>query len=155
MSDAINPSENGTAAHAVIASLVAQTLQPSPSEIVRVCAQHPSACRGSIARRMMVRARLVAASSSYFFNYPPGADWVFVGSEVRLDGARIDLLWKTPAGYVIDELKTSGLGGIDDPKIAAQVERELAAGRAAFGAAFYGVRLLHLGAPGGAEFIPA
>lgn len=35
------------------------------------------------------------------------ADWTFIGSEVRLPGARLDLVWRDTAGvHWIDELKT-------------------------------------------------
>lgn len=97
-------------------------------------------------------AQLVVASTAavYARIFLPPCDWTLLGTEVAIDGGRIDLVWRVDDGRVVyDELKLGG--SLDLPRGPGRTSRQVHAyadhGLAAHGAAFAGVRLCLLGAP--------
>jgi len=138
----------GALTHELIAELLEDGLRsPSPERISATAARLPGlADVGSY--RMAVRQRILTSAALYFRLFMPPAEWVFEGAELRASRARFDLVWRSPAGVIVDELKTGR--SATRREIAAvreQAARETAAGTMVFGEQFLGVRVVSLGAP--------
>jgi hypothetical protein len=147
--DAVDSRTLGVAVHQVLASLFeCGDLTASPIELRRLIGCHPTLASASAVLRRAAKQRLLTASSVYLRLFAPAADWVFVGAEVSLGHRRADLVWRTPGGIVVDELKAGATGAryawgdLDD-----QVEGLLAGAREAFGDEVRGVRAIVLAAP--------
>lgn len=78
--------------------------------------------------------------------------WVLLGWEVPLGGGFADLVWKTPFGVVIDEVKSGALDPFDR-RLLNQVDRYVTAGLGRWGDDFAGVRVLPLTTPRKAMFV--
>lgn len=138
----------GAFAHALIAGLLAGGQRdPSPERIASASARLPGlADVGSY--RVAVRQRTTTSAALYFRLFVPGDEWTFEGAELRGLSARFDLVWRSPAGVVVDELK-SGRGATRRAlaELREQTARETRAGASMFGEQFLGVRAVILGAP--------
>jgi hypothetical protein len=137
----------GSLTHQLIAVLVGEDHRdPSLQTMARAAAT--LALPTVTTYRTAARQQLISGASVYFAFFAPGADWQLVGSEVRVGNARFDLVWRTPAGVVIDEIKS---GPITTPEgraaLDAQLKRHLAVAAAAYGPEFVGERVLVLSAP--------
>jgi hypothetical protein len=97
------------------------------------------------------RARIASLVGSYFRLFAPDDQSQFLGAEIPLDGAQLDLLFEG-LGVIVwgDELKT-GLGesgsDLDD-----QLRAELSGCASLFGPRFVGIRVLDLAAPSRSVF---
>jgi hypothetical protein len=89
-----------------------------------------------------VRTACVTRASAYLRRVQPDR-WDLVGAELPVGHAVADLVWTDPVtgDVVIDEIKSGG-SGIDDPTVRSQVRRLYDGGRAEWGDAFVGVRLV-------------
>jgi hypothetical protein len=110
------------------------------------------ACRQSGLGSRTRAATLVAMTSAatYVRRFLPPPTCRLIGTEMPVEGGRVDLVWGTGAdGIIYDEVKlASGAGShMVDGAALQQVLRYATAGRARHGDAFLGVRLLLLGAP--------
>jgi hypothetical protein len=102
-------------------------------------------------RTRACRISIAVGAAIYLERFRLPAGWKFDGAEVDLaPGARADVVWSSPAGVVIDEIKTADgrVAGRSSTARADQVRRLLDAGTAAFGDRLVGVRLIFLGAAG-------
>jgi hypothetical protein len=147
--DAVDSSTLGVAVHQVLASLFeCGDLTASPIELRRLIGCHPALASATAVLRQAAKQRLLTASSVYLRLFAPAADWLFVGAEVSLGHRRADLVWWTPGGIVVDELKAGATGAryergdLDD-----QIDGLLAGAREAFGDEVRGVRAIVLAAP--------
>jgi hypothetical protein len=139
----------GSAAHRVIGSLLdAGVRAPAPEDIHRFVAVEP-VLREPHVYRLAARQRLATAVAVYFRFLLPGPEWSFVGAEIRVPGAALDLLFEDRTGRLrADELKTGGAPDLArTSQLRRQLEGQLAGGLEAFGDRFMGVRALFLGAP--------
>ena len=140
----------GTAAHQVIAALVSEGERNPDLDTIRAAVlAHPSN-RAAITYRQSARQRLMTAAAAYFDHFPPLDDWVLVGSEVPAGACRFDLVWADSKERIwVDELKTGrSAGRVGLTQVASQVKRQVTAGSNLYGAAFAGVRVCLLAAPG-------
>ena len=97
-------------------------------------------------RRRAVAAEAVSLARGYLTNCAPTEPWVLLGVEFDTGDGPVDVAWQDPDGRVFfDEIKTSRItGGQVAPSWMQQVHRYSKAGRAQFGDAFIGTRLLPL-----------
>lgn len=93
-----------------------------------------------------MRRRLTALATIYADRFAPPQLARLVGAEVEYFGARFDLVWTTGTHLWADEIKSAG--NRLTPQLAHQCQRQLQAGRAQWGAAFVGVRVVWLQPPG-------
>jgi hypothetical protein len=133
----------------VLASLFEDgALTASPIELRRLIGSHPALASASAVLRQAAKQRLLTACSVYLRLFAPAADWVLVGAEMPLGRRRADLVWRTPGGIVVDELKAGATGAryergdLDD-----QIDGLLAGAHEAFGDEVRGVRAIVLAAP--------
>jgi len=148
--------EPGVLTHELVARCAADASRPAVPGAAWLLAHAYAvlAAHGATSRRRAMLQRIATLAAAYFRLFGPRADWRFAGAEVRLGTGRIDLAWATPAGHLIDELKTSRFAVVaDDGDAIEQVvgyartaSRQLADG-------FVGVRLLTLAIPGNARFV--
>jgi hypothetical protein len=139
----------GQAAHEVIGSVLSSGLRtPTLADITTAALAHGSAS-GATTYRQAARQRLISATRCYFAHFAPADDWMFIGSEVPVQGARFDIVWMDGLGqYVADEIKTSRVPShAGATALAQQVSAELGAGTRAYGPLFRGVRVCLLHAP--------
>jgi hypothetical protein len=112
------------------------------------------AAHGATSRRRAMLQRIATLAAAYFRLFGPRADWTFAGAEVRLGTGRIDLAWATPAGHLIDEIKTSRFAVVADDGDA--IDQAVGYARTAcrqLADGFVGVRLLTLAIPANARFV--
>lgn len=138
----------GALAHALIAGLLADGHRaPSPQRISTAAAALPGLSEIP-AFRLAVRQRALTAAAVYFRLFVPPREWAFEGAELRGPSARFDLVWRSAAGVIVDELKTGRSATRSEiTAVREQAARELRAGAAVFGEDFLGVRVVSLGAP--------
>ena len=143
----------GALTHALIAGLLADgCCAPSPQRISAAAAALPGLSEIPTFR-LAVRQRALTAAAVYFRLFVPDSDWVFEGAELRGPSARFDLVWRSAAGVIVDELKTGRSATRSEvAAVREQAARELRAGAAVFGKDFLGVRVVSLGAPGTSFF---
>ena len=98
-----------------------------------------------------VRTRVSNGLSSYLRNFDP-VGWTLLGHEMPLGGGVADLVWKTPAGIIVDEVK-SGTLNPSDRGLTAQIGRFVDGGLGRWGEDFAGVRVLPLTTPRTAVFV--
>lgn len=92
-------------------------------------------------QRQMVAQRVAQGVAVWLEEFDPRPAWRPLGVEVNVDDVRIDLLWVHPTrGNRADELKSGKLTARDH-KQARSID---AAGMAAFGVSWQGVRLISL-----------
>lgn len=147
--EAVDNRTLGVAVHQVLASLFEDgALTASPIELRRLIGSHPALASASAVLRQAAKQRLLTACSVYLRLFAPAADWVLVGAEMPLGRRRADLVWRTPGGIVVDELKAGATGAryergdLDD-----QIDGLLAGAHEAFGDEVRGVRAIVLAAP--------
>jgi hypothetical protein len=147
--DGVDRRTLGVAVHQVLASLFeGGELTASPIELRHLIGSHPALAAASAVLRQAAKQRLLTASSVYLRLFAPAADWLFVGAEMPLGRRRADLVWRTPSGFVIDELKAGATGAryergdLDD-----QIDGLLAGAHEAFGDEVRAVRAIVLAAP--------
>jgi hypothetical protein len=92
-------------------------------------------------------AFLVPMAGSYLLRFRrPG--WRFVGSEVIVGGVALDLLWEASGRLQADEVKSSvSIATAWRPHAAEQARAQAVVGRAHYGEAFEGVRVVALAIP--------
>jgi hypothetical protein len=141
--------EIGRATHRVIAHLVDEGHRaPSGDDIRTTVLSEPAAGLPHV-YGLAARRRISAAVSLYFRHFVPGPHWRFLGAELRVPGACLDLVFSHGReGVLADELKT-GLAAADgqDQGLEGQLVRALSGGSAMFGRRFRGIRVLLLAAP--------
>jgi hypothetical protein len=139
----------GVAVHQVLACLFeGGELTASPIELRRLIGSHPALATASGVVRQAAKQRLLTASSVYLRLFAPEPDWVFIGAEVPLRRRRADLVWRTPGGIVVDELKAGATGArYERSDLDNQVDGLLAGAREVFGDELRGVRAIVLAAP--------
>jgi hypothetical protein len=103
------------------------------------------------------RAQIASYACVYLHQYAPGGNAKYLGSEVRFDGGKVDLIWSIPRlGVVIDELKTTAWVRLSvDAAMLVQPQRYREFGVQKWGKRFAGVRFLPLRNPREARFISA
>jgi hypothetical protein len=103
------------------------------------------------------RAQITSLTCAYLHRYGPDPDAEYLGSEIKFDGGRVDLVWSIPGlGVVIDELKTTAWVRLSvDAAMLAQPQRYREFGVQKWNRQFAGVRFLPLRNPGEARFIDA
>jgi hypothetical protein len=109
--------------------------------------------------RHAARQRATFGALRYWREFMPAADSGFdlAGSEVALGHCRADLVWTRSRApglqpeFVIDEIKSAVWP--NSPAVVSQVAALAAAGAAAYGRHFLGLRLLHLDGPGACFWI--
>ena len=139
----------GRAVHRVTARLLQRGLRaPSRNAIVDQVRCEPVAGLPHV-YGLAARQRATAAVSLYFHLFVPGPQWEFMGAEIPVPGADLDLGFSERGGRIrADELKT-GVAAADgqDPGLDRQLARALAGGLVRFGDRFQGIRVLLLAAP--------
>jgi hypothetical protein len=98
-----------------------------------------------------VRQRVVCGLAAYLRCFDVDG-WTLIGSEVPLGGGFADLVWKTPVGVIVDEVK-SGAFDPFDRRLHKQVDRYVTGGFGRWGDDFAGVRVLPLLTPRKAMFV--
>lgn len=94
---------------------------------------------------------LTMAGMQYAKHFAPPADWLLLGTEIRLGSAVADLVWRDSGGMVwIDEVKSGVAPLASRERLEAQVQRLSRGGHEVFGHAFRGVRVCTLKSPNGA-----
>lgn len=139
----------GRAAHRVIARLLERReREPSREEIVAEVRTEQAACLPHV-YGIAARARLTSLVSTYFRLFVPDTGSKFVGAEIPLDDAWLDLLFEGPGARLwADELKTGvSVADRDDQALEEQLGREIRGALTLFGRRFVGVRVLPLAAP--------
>jgi hypothetical protein len=145
----VDAKDGGQLAHRVIADLLdAGIRDPDPRTIAEFAARRLRADLAPVYRQATL-ARATTAAGVYFYFFVPGPQWTYGGSEVDVGTGHADLVFRHVDGRVrFDETKTGRL--VDPVEIADAVEqaaRYAVGGRATFGEAFTGIRVLALGAP--------
>jgi hypothetical protein len=97
----------------------------------------------SLAHALALETRLVSLAARYLDRYLPARSSEFLGAEVFVEDVRLDLLWLESGRLFADELKT-GSAPMSRAMAIRQSHAQLMAGRAAFGNAFAGVRVVLL-----------
>lgn len=95
-------------------------------------------------QRMRVEQGLDLAVAGYLRHCALRPPWTLIGAEVLVFDCRVDLLWVSPFGFAIDEIKRHVESGPLSDKVAEQCGRYLAAGTIQFGPLFVGLRLISL-----------
>jgi hypothetical protein len=133
----------GAAVHVFLATL-ASNPPASSREISERAAVAARAGAATVPKQMMLRARLASAGAAYVRYLEPG--WEYLGREVAVPGARLDMVWRRPDGSVVGEENKSGIffRPFDAAEVDAQVARLLSGSRVAFGEIFAGLRVLRL-----------
>ncbi|MDN4161127.1 hypothetical protein [Nocardioides abyssi] len=107
--------------------------------------------------RRVLATEAVGLAMAYFNHFLPDRNWFLAGTEWRVAGGRVDLVWEHVASreVLFDEVKTSRVtnGRQVQPAWLAQARRYSTAGVEDFGAAFQGTRLVLLNAPDQARLI--
>lgn len=137
----------GDRIHRLIAACLAEPGRTPEACLHDVLASAPV----SGARVVSVRMRLASAAGTYRRRFAP-AGARLVGYEMQLGAGVADLVWEHDGMFAVDEVK-SGSVDHDDPPLIAQVERFLGGGRALWGAAFAGVRVVPLSRPARSCFV--
>ena len=154
------PANTGTRFAAIVGTLthrlIAEALEYAaaglgdPREIVLPRSQALATAAKIGHRTRACRISTAAGAAIYLERFRLRDGWTFDGAEVDLPGARADAVWSSPAGVVIDEIKTADgrVAGRSSTARTDQVMRLLDAGTAAYGDRLVGVRLIFLGAAG-------
>lgn len=146
------PTDEGSIAHAVIATLAARTRNPTFGEM----SAQVNAALGRFApiEGRAHRQNILGAVSRYFRQCLPPARFIFGGAEHDLGVGRPDLLWVDIGGYIlVDEIKTGSPRSLLLTRTIEQVERYRAACVAAWAELFLGLRLLCVSDPAASVFI--
>lgn len=148
-SNTIDGRQVGLAVHLVIAELMREgRRQPTLQELLIVAAGSALMRKRVGSYRQAARQRLLTATSVYLRYFVPGPEWRFVGSEVAVPGARLDLVFEAVDGRVMaDEIKTGRLSATEQAGFEEQIQRQLRGGGELYGTDFAGVRGLLLWAP--------
>lgn len=146
------PTDEGTIAHAVIATLAAQTRTPTyaaiSGQVNKALGRFaPIECRAH-------RQNIVGIVHRYFSQCLPPARFLFGGAEFDLGVGRADVIWFDVDGSVLaDEVKTGSPRNLRLTSTAEQVERYRVACVAAWAERFVGLRLLCASEPSASVFI--
>ena len=146
------PTDEGSIAHAVIATLAARTRNPTFGEM----SAQVNAALGRFApiEGRAHRQNILGVVGSYFRHCLPPARFIFCGAEHDLGIGRADLIWIDISGYIlVDEIKTGSPRSLRLTCTAEQVERYRAACLAAWAQMFAGLRLLCVSDPDASMFI--
>jgi hypothetical protein len=150
----------GTYAHELVAEIARRSRTESPAVIdAALWAIAGEVVTDEIWGRRTRTARLVATGQASIYRscFLPPQDWILVGTEVEIDGGRLDAVWELPenGGIIYDEIKSSqslriphGPGPTAD-----QVARYIDYGRRTLGESFIGVRLIFLASPGSSRLV--
>lgn len=138
----------GARIHVAVARCAAEGADPMGPAGMRIIAPLVADVPDGPARRAVLQ-QTRAAASVYFRLLLPPPGWRGPEAEVPLGAGRADLVWASPAGFLVDEVK-SGPWWLAPPGRASalgQVERYRRAGVSAWGRRFAGVRLCSTAGP--------
>jgi hypothetical protein len=137
------PTLIGTLLHRAVQWVVLDARQASVAVLGRRAAAHVLPARLAVIHRLMVEQRVAQGTTVWLEEFDPRPDWRPLAVEINVGEVRIDLLWIAPDGRIrADELKSGGITA-RDRRQASAID---AAGVAAFGSAWAGVRLIGLSA---------
>lgn len=95
-----------------------------------------------------VAQQLSVTAAVYLRLFAPDVPWKLKHREHGAYGCRFDLVFSSPRGVFVDEIKTARLdGALERVALTEQVARELRAGARTWRSRFRGVRVVVLGAP--------
>lgn len=146
-------SEVGDRAHQIVGRLLERGVDDTGDpltftravleEASTVFLEHPVMSRGAAAK-----VQAACAAAVYMRRLAPHPPWIFIGREIRVRGARLDLAFRhSQTGQVlIDELKC-GIARDEDGALRPQIDRELTGAEERWGPSLAGVRLCAVAAP--------
>lgn len=145
---AVNGKRRGIACHQVIASLADQR-PPSPLTLSRAARRAADELTRATYRQAVYQ-QLVTAAAVYYrlFGLPPSWSLTSLERPLTADTGRVDLVWSSPEGVLIDEIKSGFVSSRETRhELDEQVARYHRAGGVEFGDRFIGVRAIILTAP--------
>jgi hypothetical protein len=149
MSDHVHHMMVGARAHTVVAAVLRDGPYKSRYELsVAITTAARSAFRsGNVQRPREAFFDVITAAGVYLHRFQPADPWKLVGTELKAEGCRFDLVFKHPVhGVLIDELKL-GVSRRSDAAVREQIDKYVHVGSKVYGACFVGVRLCQVHQP--------